>query len=89
MFVVQYKDRDYDDFLDLCGKYKYPEEDDDVIRSGVQCKLTCENYKSKYHKLIHLDDLEHARKMAKEYVTLSSVWAFVLNIYCEYFPAYM
>lgn len=63
---MQFEGRDFDDFNELCETYAYPDEDNDVIMCGVQCDLTCDNYKSKYHKLVFLDDLEHARKMARE-----------------------
>ena len=57
---------DESDFEDLCDIYSYPMEDSDTIMDGVQCDLTCDNYRSKYHQLVYLDDLEHARKMAQE-----------------------
>ena len=57
---------DGSDFGELCDRYSYPDEGSDVITSGMQCDLTCDNYKSKYHKLVFLDNLEHARKMARE-----------------------
>ena len=59
---------DGSDFEELCDCYSYPTEDSDTVVDGVQCDLTCDNYQSKYHKLVYLDDLEHARKMAQEWV---------------------
>ena len=63
---VQFEGRDFEDFYNLCETYAYPDENSDIVTSGVQSALMCDNYRSKYHKLVYLDDLEHARKMARE-----------------------
>ena len=63
---VQYEERAFEEFSELCEKYAYPDENSEIITSGVQRCLSCDNYKSKYHKLVFLDDVEHARKMARE-----------------------
>ena len=47
-------------------KYGYPDEDSESVLRGVKCPLTTENYHSKYHRLVYLDDLEHTRKMVQE-----------------------
>lgn len=56
-------------------KYGYPDEDSKSVLRGVKCLLTTENYHSKYHRLVYLDDLEHTRKMIQEY-------AYYAYIYC-------
>ena len=63
---MQYERCTLYEFSELCENYAYPNENSDIITSGVQCRLTCDNYKSKYHKLVFLDDIEHARKLARE-----------------------
>ena len=51
----------------MAEKFAYPFERSSTVRAGVECtNLSCDNYKSKYHKLVYLDNLEHARKMVAE-----------------------
>ena len=52
-------------FKEMCDKYSYPEDQHKLLRDS-DGKLSCDNYKSKYHKLVYLDNLEHARKMVAE-----------------------
>lgn len=47
-------------------EYQYPDEDSKSMLRGVECPLSPESYKSKYHRLVYLDDLEHTRKMIQE-----------------------
>lgn len=47
-------------------EYQYPDEDSKSMLRGVERLLSPESYKSKYHRLVYLDDLEHTRKMIQE-----------------------
>ena len=53
--------------MNICKNYSYPCENSasvmDVVHGGL---LSCDNYKEKFHKLVYLDNLEHARKMVAE-----------------------
>lgn len=48
-------------------RYSYPYGHSTVVRDSL-CKqqLSSDNYKGKFHKLIYLENLEHARKMVAE-----------------------
>jgi len=47
-------------------KYSYPSDEEMGASLAEAGELTPENYRSRYHCLVHLDNLEHARKMARE-----------------------
>ena len=53
-------------FQDLSSKFQYPEECSQVIVQGVQRVLLIENYRSKFHMLVHLEELQCSRKIIKE-----------------------
>jgi len=53
-------------FQDLSSKFQYPEECSQVIVQGVQRALFIESYRSKFHMLVHLEELERSRKIIKE-----------------------
>ena len=46
--------------------YSYPCEDSIHDEVEAMRQLSRENYKTKYHKLVYLDELEHSRKMITE-----------------------
>lgn len=50
----------------LNKQYEYPSEASAVIAPGIAEKLTENNYKEKYHKLIYLEELESSRKIIAE-----------------------
>lgn len=53
-------------FKEISMKYGFPEETCSSLLEGLSCKLTSENYKSKYHKLVYLEEMAHSRKMIQE-----------------------
>jgi len=53
-------------FQNLSLKFQYPEECSHVIVQGVQRTLFIESYRSKFHMLVHLEELECSRKIIKE-----------------------
>ena len=56
----------YSDFSRLNNEYEYPSEDSSIISDVVSQKLTENNYHSKYHKLIYLEEIESSRKIILE-----------------------
>ena len=53
--------------MDVCKSFSYPCDNSASMMDTAGCReLSCDNYKEKFHKLIYLDNLEHARKMVAE-----------------------
>ncbi len=63
--IVSYKKNSlFQEFVNIRSKCSYPCETSVAVESVVTCVgITCDNYKEKFHKLVYLDNLEHARKM--------------------------
>ena len=53
-------------FNALYSDYKYPDEINEFFVKSLTSPLTKENYKSKYHKLIYLEEIESSRKIIQE-----------------------
>ena len=54
------------DMKSLYDKYSYPDEQSIVHDESLKSKLVLGNYKSKFHKLVYLDELAYSRKMIQE-----------------------
>lgn len=53
-------------FNALYTDYKYPGEITECFVESLRSPLTKENYKSKYHKLLYLEEIESSRKIIQE-----------------------
>lgn len=56
----------YKEFENLREQYEYPHEQCAAIKQAPVKDTTKENYRSKYHKLLFLEEMEQARKIVNE-----------------------
>ena len=54
------------EFLELYKSYNYPDEVSPCFVESLEAPLSEENYKSKYHKLVYLEEIESSRRVIRE-----------------------
>lgn len=52
--------------MELNNVYGYPDEHSEAISRVITKKLTVDNYYTKYHNLVYLEEMESSRKIIAE-----------------------
>ena len=56
----------YHEYSQLCDEYEYPSETSAIITGVIAEEVTKSNYRSKYHKLTYLEEIESSRRIIAE-----------------------
>jgi hypothetical protein len=63
MYIIVIQDRFY---TKLNNVYCYPDEHSEAVIGVITKELTVDNYYTKYHNLVYLEEMESSRKIIAE-----------------------
>ena len=65
LYVYQHNVQD-SFFVELNNVYGYPDEHSEAVIRVISKELTVDNYYTKYHNLVYLEEMESSRKIIAE-----------------------